>query len=105
MSNQTALDALHTWSDSGALRCLKAPMCQLRLMSRLVVDALFINIQESCPQLDGLCHLQVSEVRSLTKTYQISSQILHLVPPSNAIRSNDYSLSLNRETVSRLGWL
>lgn len=67
-------------------------MCQMMLMSRLIVDPLFIDISVSCPQLDGLCHLQVSEVRSLTKTHQVTSQILDLVPPSDAIGSNDCSL-------------
>lgn len=92
MSNQTPFHTLHTRCDSGPLRCLKASLCQLRLMSRLIVDPLFVCVMESCPQLDGLCHLQVSEVRSLTKTNQVTSQILDLVPPSDAIGSNDCSL-------------
>lgn len=92
MANQTPFHTLYTRCDTRPLRCLKAPMCQMMLMSRLIVDPLFINIRESCPQLDGLCHLQVSEVRSLTKTHQVTSQILDLVPPSDAIGSNDCSL-------------
>lgn len=92
MSNQTPFHTLHTRRDSGPLRCFKAPMRELRLMSRLIIDPLFVSIRESCPQLDGLCHLQVSEVRSLTETHQVTGQILDLVPPSNAIGSNDCSL-------------
>lgn len=64
-------------------------MCQLRLMSRLIVDPLFVNVRESCPQLNGFGHLQISEVRSLTKAHQVTSQILNLVPTSDAIGSND----------------
>lgn len=92
MSNQTPFHTLYTWCDSGPLWCLKASLCQLGLMSRLIVDPLFVNIRESCPQLDGLCHLQVSEVRFITKTHQVTSQILDLIPPSDASRSNDFSL-------------
>lgn len=61
-------------------------------MTRLVSDPLLVAIRESSPQPDDLGHLLVSEVRSLTETHQVSSQILNLVPPSNPIRSNDCSL-------------
>ena len=61
-------------------------------MTRLVVDPFFVAFRESCPQLDDLGHLQLSEVRSLTETHQVSSQILDLVPPSDPIWSNDCSL-------------
>ncbi len=53
MSNQTPF---HTLCDSGPLKCCKLPMRELRLMSRLIIDPLFVSIRESCPQLDGLCH-------------------------------------------------
>lgn len=57
-------------------------------MARLVVDTLLVNLRESCPQLDDLGHLQISEVRSLTEIHQVNSEILDFVPPSDPIRSN-----------------
>ena len=61
-------------------------------MTRLVVDPLLVAVRESCPQLDDLGHQQLSEVRCLTKTHQVSSEVLDFVPPSDPIRSNDCSL-------------
>ena len=92
MSNQAALDTLHARRDSRPRRSLKAATCQMRLMTRLVVDPLLVAIRESCPQLDDLGHLQLSEVRSLTETHQVTSEILDFVPPSDPVRSNDFSL-------------
>lgn len=61
-------------------------------MARLVVDTLLVNLRESCPQLDDLGHLQVSEVGSFTEIHQVNSEILDLVPPSDPIWSNHCSL-------------
>ena len=85
MSYQAAFDMLHTRCDSRPLRSPKAAICQAHLMAWHVVGTLLVNLRESCPQLDDLGHLQVSEVRSLT-------EILDLVQPSNPIQSNLCSL-------------
>lgn len=61
-------------------------------MARLVVDTLLVNLRESCPQLDDLGHLQVSEVGSFTEIHQVNGEILDLVPPSDPIWSNHCSL-------------
>ena len=92
MSYQAALNTLHTRRDSRPLGSLKTAMWQSLLMTRLVVDPLLVTLRENCPQLDDLGHLQYCEVRCLTETYQVSSQILDFVPPSDPIRSNDCSL-------------
>ena len=55
-------------------------MCPL--MTRLVDDPLLVTVRESCPQLDDLGHLLLSEVRCLTENQQVSNEVQDFVPPS-----------------------
>lgn len=61
-------------------------------MTRQVVNSHLLAVRESCPHVDDLGHLQLSEVRCLTETQQVSREILDLVLASNPIQSDDSSI-------------
>lgn len=92
MADQAPLHALHPWGHSGAFRGLEAALCELGLMSGLILNPGLVSSSKSTPEADNLSHLLLIQVRGLTEVHQISSQILNFVPASNTIGPKNWCL-------------